>query len=206
MVANNLQAYVEAPSRRAKSNLISSVVVELRQRCIGGGFVRKRDDERWLEVGPKQAREKVSHAFRDALLKSARNQQAGPSEEFEDQEHTWKEAQNTILSGLHMQSSTTEDYGSSDMMRSAQEAIANGESIRFAPPGEHYPHRPQMQPNLQLQSLFSMNHFHSGTAGTSLLAHSTPGPNNMPNRSGEPSDCNQISESLRGHTFPPPWH
>ena len=205
MVANNLQAYVEAPTRRDKSNLISSVVVEIRQSCIGGGFVRKIDDERWLEVGPKQAREKVSHAFRDALLKSARSQQAGSGEEFEDQQHTWREAQNTIFSGLYMQSGTTEECCSSDMMRNAQEAIANGESIRFDPPGAHYAHDPQNQPELQLQPPFSVGNTHSGTASSGMsLAYSTSYTNNMPNGPAEPSDGNQISESLRGRMFP--WH
>jgi hypothetical protein len=38
-VANNLKEYVDATARCAKSDIISEVAEQVRQRCHGGGFV-----------------------------------------------------------------------------------------------------------------------------------------------------------------------
>lgn len=208
MVANNLRAYVEATSRRDKSSIISNVVVEIRQCCVGGGFVRKRDDKRWIEVGPKMAREKVSHAFRDALLKSARNQPAGSNEEIDDPQYTWREAQNTILRGLDMQSTETGECGSSEMMlRSAEEAIVNYDITRFGPPRVNFSQRPQYQSNQQLPTPHFLDAIRPNAISTfTSLDYSSFGPgSDIPNGSVEPREGNQISGSLRGRPFPPAW-
>ena len=203
MVANNLKAYVEAPTRRAKSDLISSVVVQIRQGCHGGGFIRKGSDERWTEVGPKIAREKVSHAFRDALLKSARNQDK--VDEVGKRQHTWKEAQDAIFSALNLLQShpVGAEDGTSIMMGGAEEA-------RFDPPGSYVHHNPcaQLQPPVELQTPFFPGHYQHAIATTSIHAnmHAFNRANNIGNCSSEPSDDNQINGSLAHGRIFPPWN
>jgi hypothetical protein len=103
VVANNLKAYVDAPTRRDKSDIISEVAEQVRKGCHGGGFVRKDKDGQWTEVGPTMAREKVSHAFRDSLLKQ--NRRRGDGEEKEaSRARSWMKAQDRIFSMLHLHS------------------------------------------------------------------------------------------------------
>jgi hypothetical protein len=110
LVANKLEAYVSAPTRRDKSDIISEVAEQVRQGCHGGGFVRKDKDGQWTEVGPTMAREKVSHAFRDSLLKQ--NRRRGDGEEKEaNRARSWVEAQDQIFSMLHLYSESLRTQG-----------------------------------------------------------------------------------------------
>jgi hypothetical protein len=107
LVANKLKAYVDAPTRRDKSDIISEVAAQARQRCHGGGFVRKDKDGHWTDVGPTWAREKTSHVFRDSLLKQKRMQGDGDGDGDgieANRARTWMEAQDHIFSLLHLHS------------------------------------------------------------------------------------------------------
>lgn len=68
IVQSKLNAYSEAESKKSKSEIIFSIVVQIREHSPEGGFV-KHDEAtgRYYEVGNHLAREKVSQAFRDAL-------------------------------------------------------------------------------------------------------------------------------------------
>jgi hypothetical protein len=59
-----LQRYNEAKSREDKGDAIMSVV-RLLLDDIGARFLKKRGNNIWVELGEKQAREKVGHALRD---------------------------------------------------------------------------------------------------------------------------------------------
>lgn len=67
MIATNLQAYVEAPSRGDKSKIIDMIVSQIRETSYNGGFVKKMPNGHWVEIGPTMSREKVGHAFRDCM-------------------------------------------------------------------------------------------------------------------------------------------
>ncbi|CAJ1934477.1 unnamed protein product [Cylindrotheca closterium] len=69
-IANNLTAYRNAKSKYHKSMLVSKIVASVKERAENGigGFVKKdRSTGRWFQVEDKLAREKVSHALRDAI-------------------------------------------------------------------------------------------------------------------------------------------
>lgn len=68
-VENHLNSYIKAPTRTAKSAIITNLVSSIRESSttIGGGFVRYDESTgRWYEVGEKIARDKVGQALRDA--------------------------------------------------------------------------------------------------------------------------------------------
>lgn len=92
MIANNLKAYVEAPSRRGKSKIIDDVASQI--RCYGG-FVKKTSKGRWLSIGPVQSREKVGHSFRDCMKLFKGNKP-------ESKQIQWTEAQNAIFTNLNL--------------------------------------------------------------------------------------------------------
>jgi hypothetical protein len=93
LIANNLKAYIEAPTRREKSQIIDDVASQI--RCYGG-FVKKTSSGRWLAIGPAQSREKVGHGFRDCM-KLFKGQKP------KSKQVQWKEAQNAIFVGLNLQ-------------------------------------------------------------------------------------------------------
>lgn len=92
LIANNLKAYVEAPSRREKSKIIDEVASQI--RCYGG-FVKKTTGGRWLSIGPAQAREKVGHSFRDCMKVFKGNKP-------KSKEAQWESAQNAIFANLNL--------------------------------------------------------------------------------------------------------
>jgi hypothetical protein len=164
IVANHLKAYVECPTRRAKSDLISRVADEIRLGCHGGGFVRREKGGCWVEVGPTISREKVSHAFRDSLLKNARrNRSPSPNQDEGNRQHTWIEAQDEIFSMLQLQSepgNAQDPPGSnaaSSVRASVQEVLrpeaagiallagAAGTDLLVQPPGQLYTNLYQSQ-------------------------------------------------------------
>jgi hypothetical protein len=67
-VSLSLERYLANPSRQDKTLVIISIVRLIEE--IGGRFLKWKKD-RWIELGEKQAREKVGHALRD--MASARD-------------------------------------------------------------------------------------------------------------------------------------
>jgi hypothetical protein len=67
-VSLSLERYLANTSRQDKTLVIISIVKLLQE--TGGRFLKWKKD-RWIELGEKQAREKVGHAFRD--MASARD-------------------------------------------------------------------------------------------------------------------------------------
>jgi hypothetical protein len=67
-VSLSLERYLASPSRQDKSLIIISIVKLIQE--IGGRFLQWKKDH-WIELGEKQAREKVGHALRD--MASARD-------------------------------------------------------------------------------------------------------------------------------------
>jgi hypothetical protein len=61
-VSLSLERYLASPSRQDKSLIIISIVKLIQE--IGGRFLQWKKDH-WIELGEKQAREKVGHALRD---------------------------------------------------------------------------------------------------------------------------------------------
>ena len=69
-IANNVTAYRNAKSKYHKSMLVSNIVASVKENAESGigGFVKKDPmTGRWYQVDDKIAREKVSHALRDAI-------------------------------------------------------------------------------------------------------------------------------------------
>ncbi|CAJ1963669.1 unnamed protein product [Cylindrotheca closterium] len=69
-IAKNIAAYSEAKCRWEKSMIVDSIIELVRRgsKSHCGGFVKKdTSSDRWYPVGNKPAREKVSHALRDAI-------------------------------------------------------------------------------------------------------------------------------------------
>ncbi|KAL3941990.1 MAG: hypothetical protein SGBAC_003733 [Bacillariaceae sp.] len=65
-IENNLDIYLNASSRIARSAIITDIVNGI--RAGGGGFVRYDQTEmRWYDVGDKIARDKAGQALRDSL-------------------------------------------------------------------------------------------------------------------------------------------
>ena len=163
MVANNLKAYVEASSRREKSEMINELAQQIRTGCHDGGFVQK-----------------VSHAFRDCLLKQSRRKSPTLKKERRD---SWKSAQNEILSGLipfEPPSDDEEDVNSS----SEVEAAVTNLSLQA---------HPELSANL-CQSMDPLP----------LDAHLDDGPHDMPYTEGDP--VNQLSGDLaHGSIYPTGW-
>jgi hypothetical protein len=67
-VSLSLERYLVKPSRQDKTLVIISIVKLIQES--GGRFLKWKKD-RWIELGEKQAREKVGHALRD--MASARD-------------------------------------------------------------------------------------------------------------------------------------
>lgn len=69
-----VEQYSSASSRQDKSDILSTIVTEVRMASPEGGFIKQESKNgRWFEVGDFLAREKVSQAFRDALHESYRS-------------------------------------------------------------------------------------------------------------------------------------
>lgn len=188
MVANNLKAYVEAPTRRDKSDLISNVADEIRSNCHGGGFVRKEKDGQWVEVGPTVSREKVSHAFRDSLLKQSRRRGSHQTQQLEgNRQHTWKEAQDEIFCGLNMNSETNSTTSDSDEIRPpGLPVFAQSVGSRSAPSQLYAKLQQAQQDSLQQSNL--------------RLAHQQEYHNDRLYR--QIGDTDQINEDLVHDNFP----
>ena len=70
LIENNVQAYRNARTKHQKSLLVSTIVASVKDASVNGlgGFVKKDPlTERYYQVEDKIAREKVSHALRDAI-------------------------------------------------------------------------------------------------------------------------------------------
>lgn len=66
IVESSLQRYSKAPSKLAKSAIVSDIVDTIRKSSPDGGFVKK-EGTMWYEAGDHLAREKVGQALRDML-------------------------------------------------------------------------------------------------------------------------------------------
>eukprot|EP00526_Cylindrotheca_closterium_P000296 CAMPEP_0113604928 /NCGR_PEP_ID=MMETSP0017_2-20120614/2053_1 /TAXON_ID=2856 /ORGANISM="Cylindrotheca closterium" /LENGTH=242 /DNA_ID=CAMNT_0000513379 /DNA_START=591 /DNA_END=1316 /DNA_ORIENTATION=- /assembly_acc=CAM_ASM_000147 len=76
-ITNNTAAYRDTKSRWEKSMIVNSIIESVRNSRGGnyGGFVKKDTRTgRWYQVGNKGAREKVSHALRDAVKVQRKNE------------------------------------------------------------------------------------------------------------------------------------
>lgn len=74
IVQSKLEKYSAASSRPEKSEILSSIVSEVRLNSPDGGFVKQDTGTgKWFEVGDFLAREKTSQAFRDALHEDYRS-------------------------------------------------------------------------------------------------------------------------------------
>jgi len=68
LVASKLDEYSSATAKKDKTNILLSIVSQVRMRSPKGGFIKQDSTTGlWFEVGDFLAREKVSQAFRDAL-------------------------------------------------------------------------------------------------------------------------------------------
>ena len=63
----NIGKYLKAATKLDKSLLVIQIVDTVRGGSNGGGFVKRDEDGRWIEIGDQLAREKVGHALRDAI-------------------------------------------------------------------------------------------------------------------------------------------
>ena len=63
IVESSLQRYSNAPSKLAKSAIVSDIVETIRASSPGGGFVKK-EGNMWYEAGDHLAREKVGQCLR----------------------------------------------------------------------------------------------------------------------------------------------
>jgi hypothetical protein len=66
MATASLPKYLEATSRREKTEVISHLIATVREAAPIGSFVKHRDG-RWWEVGDQTAREKIGYIIRDLL-------------------------------------------------------------------------------------------------------------------------------------------
>ena len=125
MIAANLKAYVEAPSRREKSNIIDDVVSQI--LCYGG-FVKKVAAGRWLSIGPSQAREKVGHGFRDCM-------KMFKGEKPKDKKIVWTEAQNSIFATLQLNCSSLPSPSPEEPMEALSSIPEESMDVRPDPQG-----------------------------------------------------------------------
>lgn len=108
----NLQQYVEAKSRLDKSLVVHHIVAQCRAaNPDNGGFVKMNfATGRWTTVSDEAAREKVSHAIRDALSvcrPTPGQQQEDQSQQARDKERALFVAQQRIFRSLELLSSSS---------------------------------------------------------------------------------------------------
>lgn len=63
----SLPKYLEASSRKEKTEVISQLIMTVREASPIGSFVKKEKDGTWWEVGDQVAREKIGYIIRDLL-------------------------------------------------------------------------------------------------------------------------------------------
>lgn len=196
MVASNLRAYVEAATRREKSEIISSVVNEIRHACHKGGFVKKEKNGEWTEVGPTISREKVSHAFRDSLLKSTRNKEQLKKA---DRQQVWKEAQDDIFDCLHLRSESLQQEGEATTGETGHASGAHDATGPYFPPT----HQPQSSAPIYQQPTSALFQQETSILDCHLTKNDT-----ISTRFGDP---NGVSNRPNGPPFANrnmmyPWH
>ncbi len=72
IISFHLDAYEDARHSHKKKAFITRLCVE-KVRAWGGKFLKEKDGE-WMDIGDKKAKEKVSHAIRDALAARRTNE------------------------------------------------------------------------------------------------------------------------------------
>lgn len=78
VVDDHIKVYTRASTRAEKSVIIIRVVDIVRRRSPLGGFIRFcKKTKRYLEIGDARAREKVGHAFREAISSSTSKDAGG---------------------------------------------------------------------------------------------------------------------------------
>lgn len=109
----NLQQYVEAKSRLDKSRVVQQIVALCRaSNPENGAFVKMNfASGRWMTVADDAAREKVSHAFRDALSvcrpTPGQQQHQGQSQQAKDKKKALVVAQQHIFQSLELFSTSS---------------------------------------------------------------------------------------------------
>ena len=99
----NLKRYVEAKTKIDKSQVVHSIVDQLRQSTSIGGFVKKNHATgRWMAVSDYIAREKVGHALRDSLNTIKRAQREDPFRVELNQRENIIEAEEAIFRSLDL--------------------------------------------------------------------------------------------------------
>jgi len=63
MIELSIEQYSKANSKLEKSLIVTSIVGAVRDVASGGGFVKKEDNGRWVEVGDHLAREKIGQRY-----------------------------------------------------------------------------------------------------------------------------------------------
>jgi hypothetical protein len=58
-IEKEVERYVTADSKTDKSIIVLEIVKSVRAQSPGGGFVKRRENGQWFEVGMHDAREKV---------------------------------------------------------------------------------------------------------------------------------------------------
>lgn len=112
----NLKRYVSAKTKVDKSQIVHSIVQDLRESSAVGGFVKKNHvTGRWMAVNDYLAREKVGHALRDALNSIKREQRQSPYKLEMEKKENVNEAEQSIFRSLDLCRGgyeSTDDYES----------------------------------------------------------------------------------------------
>ena len=90
LIQDYLERYTLCKSKMDKSGQVLEIVALV--RGSGGHFLRKGNDQRWHDIGDKLAREKIGHAFRDAIADQRREKkQKGSKKELRLRKEATKE-------------------------------------------------------------------------------------------------------------------
>lgn len=107
IISNNLQKYINSPTRFHRSDLILSLVRELCYE-VGVRFLKKRGST-FVELSEKECREKVGHALRDAAAQYHQQQQWQPMQTQQNSATTNSHVQKTKIIRIVSESSEQEE-------------------------------------------------------------------------------------------------
>ena len=111
-IAINLKRYVEAKTKHEKSHVVQTIVAYLRHSSPTGAFVKMNyATGKWMTVCDAVAREKVSHALRDALSFGKAGQMQSQFKLAKNKNETLLAAQDRIFHTLDMGRNSVEPSG-----------------------------------------------------------------------------------------------
>mmetsp|Transcript_19870 Transcript_19870/g.30101 ORF Transcript_19870/g.30101 Transcript_19870/m.30101 type:complete len:361 (-) Transcript_19870:304-1386(-) len=125
IVADHLVPYSEANTKLAKSGIVSSIIMMVRELSPGGGFI-KRDAETgsWHEVGDHLAREKVGQTMRDALHHRYRSSTKSKKKRRQIEQAKAHASMETISNGNAEISSKIDDLNSKAALTNSDRQLA----------------------------------------------------------------------------------